>query len=91
MTNDDLILMFEKLNRHTYTFDEIQDYARCIDDKVLRRLYCRDVGNISEEDLYELAFNTIKLLQMLDYWKITKGAYEQPKADDLDTLKDVEV
>ena len=90
MTNDDLLLMFEKLRKHTHTFDEVQDHAHCIDDKVLRRLYCRDVGNISEEDLYELAFHTIKLLQVLDYWKITKGAYVQPSLDDLDTLKDTD-
>ena len=89
--NDELVIMFEKLNRYTHTFDEIQDHARCIDDKLLRRLYCRDIGNVSEEDLYEMAFHTIKMLQTLDFWKITKGAYEQPTGDDLDTLKDVRI
>ena len=90
MTNDDLLLMFEKLRKHTHTFDEVQDHASCIDDKLLRQLYCRNVGDCSAEDLYELAFHIIKLLQTLDYWRITKGAYVQPSLDDLDTLKDTD-
>ena len=90
MTNDDLLLIFEKLRKHTHTFDEVQDHASCIDDKLLRQLYCRNVGDCSAEDLYELAFHTIKLLQMLDYWKITKGAYVQPSLDDLEILEDTD-
>ena len=75
MNRAKLLLLLEKLREETYTFDEINGFTRCIDQRLLKDMLERKTGNISEQDLFDLGHAVTKILFLLDYFQINDGAF----------------
>mgnify|MGYP003114490832 CR=1 FL=1 len=75
MNRSQLLLQLEKLRKETYTFDEINGFTRCIDQRLLKDMLERKTGNISEQDLFDLGHAVTKILFLLDYFQINDGAF----------------
>ena len=75
MNRSQLLLQLEKLREETHTFDEINGFTRCIDQRLLKDMLERETGNISEQDLFDLGWNVTKILFLLDYFQINDGDF----------------
>ena len=75
VTRSQLLLQLEKFRKETYTFDEINGFTRCIDQRLLKDMLERNVGNISEQDLFDLGHAVTKILFLLDYFQINDGDF----------------
>mgnify|MGYP003133638965 FL=1 len=75
MNRSQLLLLLEKLREETYTFDEINGFTRCIDQRLLKDMLERKTGNISEQDLFDLSHAVTKILFLLDYFQINNGDF----------------
>jgi actin-related protein len=75
MNRSQLLLLLEKLRKETYTFDEINGFTRCIDQRMLKDMLEYKTGNISEQDLFDLGHAVTKILFLLDYFQINDGAF----------------
>jgi hypothetical protein len=75
VTRSQLLLLLETLRKDTYTFDEINGFTRCIDQRLLKDMLERNVGNISEQDLFDMAHAVTKILFLLDYFQINNGDF----------------
>ena len=75
MNREKLLLQLKKLREETYTFDEINGFTRCINQRMLKDMLEYRTGNISEQDLFELGHAVTKILFLLDYFQINDGAF----------------
>ena len=75
MNRSQLLLLLEKLRKETYTFDEINGFTRCIDQRMLKNMLEYKTGNISDQDLFDLAHAVTKIIFLLDYFQINDGAF----------------
>ena len=75
MNREKLLLQLKKLREETYTFDEINGFTRCINQRMLKDMLEYRTGNISEQDLFELGHAVTKILFLLDYFQINDGDF----------------
>ena len=75
MNRAKLLLQLETLREETHTFDEINGFTRCIDQRMLKDMLEYKTGNISEQDLFDLGHAVTKILFLLDYFQINDGAF----------------
>ena len=75
MNRSQLLLLLETLREDTHTFDEINGFTRCIDQRLLKDMLERKTGNISEQDLFDLGHAVTKILFLLDYFEINNGDF----------------
>ena len=75
MNRSQLLLQLEKLRKETYTFDEINGFTRCIDQRLLKDMLEYKTGNISDQDLFDLGHAVTKILFLLDYFQINDGEF----------------
>ena len=75
MNRAELLELLENLREETYTFDEINGFTRCINQRLLKDMLEYKTGNISDQDLFDLAHAVTKILFLLDYFEINNGDF----------------